>query len=760
MSHQQSTDPISIVDPARGQATPPSPEEREKFALIDEEISNGRRARGDLEMEWETHRLFMKGEQYVLRSRYSNEVWKLDVSRDRSREKYPSVDNVLRPIGRAVAGKLSRSIPMGMVIPATSDRKDSRAAAVLNTFVEYKFREQKLKVKYKKMCEDLAYAGNSFVEVVWNKTAGRRVAWCEACGYKSYDKHDIGIECPACQMRNEMEAFSATADQLQQWEVAQMQMAQSGDVSQLQGEMPEPPPAIPPKPAPPLAKSFEGDAQVLRHMVTEVVVDPAARDMESARWYCIEKPLHIATIRQMHPNSWFNIESEEGLYVNRTASLNETGRVSTKTEFLKNHAMHRKYVEAPSGEHPEGRIVYMVNGRIVEEAENTLYNELGRLPLFHFKFDNNPEEFYGDSFCSLAISIQKERNDLLGLLRAHRQLTLRPKLLAPHNSVNIASITTTPGEIIGHHPYLGKPQWLEYQPVPDYVYAELNRMHEGIREKGAVTPQEMGASSGESGRFAAILDAQSSETIGPLLVEIHEEWKEVQRALCIVAQLFYTHDRMWAIAGHDQVLSYSWSQANINPGWDMILLEQDSLSKNPAIRIQQVSQLWDRNLLINRSTGMPDPKQFMRLAGVNLPSEGPDFEAMEHAYGQAIPEFIQLGKFEGLKPWDDVAILAEELAGWLKGDGRTHEDKQLVYNVAMVWMQCTSLMMPTVMDTNSMPNASAQQFFQQPQKAPRGGPGGSPVTNEPTVAGEAAQGVQAADQQAESITQASVSHEN
>ena len=146
-----------------------------------------------------------------------------------------------------------------------------------------------------------------------------------------------------------------------------------------------------------------------------------------------------------------------------------------------------------------------------------------------------------------------------------------------------------------------------------------------------------------------------------MIVENVEEWKEIHRAVLIMAQKYYDDTRTYSVLGSDKLHNYSWKDADLKSGGDITLNEDDSLSKNPAIRLSQAERLLQSGVFLDPVTGMPDVKAFSKMAGIQLPGSSIDTAGAERAYFSQVPEMLAQGKEVNPKPWDDAKIAAEEL---------------------------------------------------------------------------------------------------
>jgi hypothetical protein len=205
------------------------------------------------------------------------------------------------------------------------------------------------------------------------------------------------------------------------------------------------------------------------------------------------------------------------------------------------------------------------------------------------------------------------------------------------------------------------------------------------------------------------------------------------------------------VVGRERVRTYAWKEANLSPGWDLEMAEEDSLSRNPALRLQQAERLLQNQVFTDPATGQPDMRAFKRVAGLKLPGSGPDLEASERAYASQIPDMILAGEYPGPMPWDDTQVCAEELLTWLRTSGRTAPRTLLeqVYQVWSIYMSFMQAEVPPLPETAGAAPAGPNAPSGGEQEQPSGMGAGAIPGQQQQPGVEAAQIVRSADQTAE-----------
>lgn len=719
----------------------PSEEERQLASDLQLRFSDAMRYRQSWGRKWDINRLYLRGEQ-PLRNRTTGDVLRLP--RDDT-NRLIAANNILRPTARSLLGKMTKSVPLCKVIPPTADIADVRGAETADSLIYYVHRKERLRRKYIDKDRDVICYGNGFVQVSWDRSMGRKFAECQECGYSDEDQEMVGKECPQCEQEAALSVQQQAQEMLQSAYQESLMQGEVFDQSQLEEpEIPE---------IPKLKEVIEGDIRVDVVDPREVYIDPSATSLEEADWFCRRVPMSVPKLRSKFPDKAKYIDRESGIYAEQHASFAQsTISIRSEMQSLDNHAYLYEFHERPTDKHKKGRVIWMSNNIILDEVENP-YEELKRFPLYHFVWEPNRGEFWAESFIEQAWPLQRELNILLTQKREHRELTNRPKLFAPANAgIPVEEMDTTAGQILYYNPMSRPPHYGEIPPMPGYVDREQERLEGAIRTQASVTEQEAGLThSDTSGRYAAIIEAQASQQVGPILSYNHDEWKELNRGILILAQSFYTADRRWTIVGSDRPITYQFDQMNLSPGWDIDIQEDDSMSKNPAVRLNQAMELNAQGTFVDDDTGRPDKKLFFEKAGLKMPFAGKDSKAEDRAYAAAIPYKIENGEQFQPQQWDDPDVCAEELRAWLKGPGRS-ASPQLVQQVAQVWMfyEDRNQQLVQARQQQMMQMQQGGQKRQNPAsgRQPSGG-GGQPSQGDNQVLQQAAQHTQAADRGAE-----------
>jgi hypothetical protein len=733
-------------------------EEALLVAAVEERYEQSRASKENRTQLVEQNYLLLKGGNRIGRTRVSNET--LRIITDNDPRKGKSTDNIIIDKHRAFVGKFTRAVPMVRARARSSDKEDLTAAELMDSKLDAFRLGQKIRLRYKRWIEAISPAGTGIMQIYWDPQKGPILATCNVCKFASRDETP-GDPCPQC----------AQAIEQQVMEQAQ----QASEEAMVTAEMPTEEPEVPEVPT--LKEAREGDCCCRLVQFRDFFPDPGATaDPETVNWTVTTDAIHVSKLRRMFPEKADLIEEQEGLYRDRYIFA-PTGLAGARVETreLKSHAQLKTYYEGPSGLHEDGRVIYICNDRLLGIRPYVEARLLGRLAFYYARGDIDEDTLWGMDIISQAEPQQRERDTLVTQLRRWRELGLNQQwLVSSMAGIHNKRISTVPGAIIkASRIDENSIRPLKVQQIPAYVPGELNRLDEAAQRKFGVTSHELGIGDpGESGRYAAFLETQASETVGPMAIEVNDEFLEAHRAAIVISRYYESKERIWTTTSKGRVFSHSWSKANVLPGWDVYLVNVDSISRNPVLREQAAKERFQMGYYTDQSTGRVDWDKFRLDAGLDHDISGSDSEASQHIKAAELPRMIEEALTNGQPPprpmpWDNPFIIASGLADWLRGPGDMAMEP-VRRAVAMIWFEyCMALQPPegVPMDPETakiMPNAQLWKNYANPQPAGPGAggsvpgqqkgsskPGAGAQRGTPTAQQETAQKTRAADQSAE-----------
>ena len=665
-------------------APQPGYEEQELLARLDELFQGAKKQRSPRHADWEYNKLALHGYTNIGRLRDSDTV--LRVLTHRALRKPASTDNVMLPIHRAYVAKMVEALPGVGVRPPSSKASDRQGAQGLTALLDSLTREAKLEVKAIQAFHRTSYTGTAVLHPEWDIFGGEKVSRCAKCGYiGEIDK--AGQKCPTCFKQEILRVDAALANQKDQ----QFEAGKLGLSPDVVPEDPKNPPTPLEENMPKLEPSRRGKLKVNLHRVQEVFFDEGAATLEEAQWFTIEKPYPVQELRRSFPESIDYLTAEAGIHDDRYIGIDQAGRSQLYTRDLKDHMLMRATYEKPSAMHEDGRVIYWVDGKVLEVREYVEYEMFGRHSVFILRADHfDDTDLLGRPPVEDAYPIQDERNKSLRDMRAVRELTAAPKLITLKDSgINQKTLDDTTGQVVlvNRSAAMMKPYWQPVPSMPSYTYNELERMSGAIRDKFGVTPHELGQTkAGESGRYAAFLEAQSKTPLAAIIKENNNEWVDLHRCMLIMAHYYMDDDQLWNYEAQGVMKQYNWREVKLEPPYDVRMVRLDALSNNPVVRGEQADKLFQRGLFNDPDTGVPDLRRYATVAGVEDLVIDADPNVSQKRYARDLIESIrQTGQMPQPKPWDHALIVSQEILTWLRDEGYAEEDEQLVKGVQQLW---------------------------------------------------------------------------
>lgn len=773
-TNTRATDYTGIYD---GRPEPQRYEQPEEDKRLVQELNDWKRLaqqfRQPHERLWDLNWHFLKGDQALGRHKMTGEIVRLSAA---DSKKVRSTNNLLRPAARSLTGKLSRMTPTYRIDPASIDFAEQHGARVADQLLQFARQQHDLDNVYTALNSYLNWAGNSFVELAWDPTAGQDIVFCEICNYFDYDVSLEGGPCPTCSAQKQAEQSiaqdNAAANQIEAVTSVMEQLPPDSDITPEEimqgGPQPEPvPQQIGPLPleqeVPTLVLAKEGDIAVMVRDPRDVFISAGVLDVKKVNRILVRELMEVSEAAARYPHFAPFIKPDATIDAERTQTyLFQGPAVTDGFENLADHVFVYQYHEKPTVAYENGRLITVINDTIVEEKEHPIWKDIKRPPIYHFGLDVIEGEFYRDAWITQAWHRQREVNLTETQKREAIDLVLRPKLLNPIGSrITANEFTADSAQVIDHNAAAGRPEWMPQPDVPLGLWERTKELQQDILQQASVTEAQQGISTSDpNGRAMAILNAEADQQIGPIVRRNNGEWKEFNRAVLIMYQKYAHPQRIATTAGPEGLQSVYFGSLNLKPGWDIRMEEEDGLSKNPAVRLTQAMDLAKIGFFADPNTGMFDRKMFARRAGLQNEDHGADIEATERAAASQIPYLIMTGQTWQPRTFDVPALFKDELEKWLRGPGR-RVDPMISQQVEQIWMYYTQWAFTQMMGQGGMPGGAPGQASQAGDDM--SAPGGS--LNGPGMLGtnirqQAGQQVSEADQSGEKAARTSTQHEN
>lgn len=665
-------------------------------------------------------------------------------------------NNQMITVYGAWKGKMTRNQPRRTVAPGNGSIDEMLGCRAADRLIEIGSNLTKLNRKLDDAKSDIPWGSNGYLELGWDPQGGGITGRCETCAYED-DKLINGEECPHC------------AIQAQSYLEMQQMAAQGAAMGMPQEPLPPPPP-----PPPPMVASYKGGPRVDHIDPRNIWLQPGVDRWENLEYYFVRIPYSVTKLREMFPEAVDKIHSEP-VYPASGALYSIDARTGTMSPTrLQNQAFLFKYSERPSTLFPRGRIIFMANSRILRVTDNP-YFRFQRFPLFHFGWHRIPGTLYTLPPIANAYQLQEQLNQVETKIYEHMVLTNAPKVINPQQSgISDDEITASTGQQLRpKRQFAQLIQYLTPPPLAPENFARPGMLKEDLRAVMGVTQQELAVTPTDAnGRYAAMAQAASDQSVGPILRQHYDEEADLVRCMLILYQDNMPKEDSFSMFNENFLEEYSFADLNFNPyNLQVIIDADDGLASNQAVRWDQISTAVQLGLFGMPGTPSFNAPLFVKAARWKVPGMIPDKQDIAVQNANAIIKQIESGEPWQPQPEDDVPKFMEVLTQWLQVNGRRNP-AQLKNPMAVDQVRQALMVYGQIF-------AQAQAAMQAQQPPEREGepsqpggpsaPGGTPEssggasgtdTNDSGLNQQAQQGVQQADAAADAQTRPGQPHES
>lgn len=278
-----------------------------------------------------------------------------------------------------------------------------------------------------------------------------------------------------------------------------------------------------------------------------------------------EEPTHEVGTYQMRLRAYYD---------NRTSATWGTGQ---KTAMLK------EYYEAPTKDHPDGRIITTCNGRLLDYKDPNPY---GCFPYVRFGAIPMPERFESMSPIQNTKAAQQGYNMMFSLLEDWYRRA-RPKIFAETGTLR-GKMTNTPFEVIEYDPTERPPTYSPPPPLPSDVFAMKNQYRQAFDETSGIGQLTQGGQASNI-RSAEQLIAgveQDHQKFGPLITMRNESMEGVARLILKNAQKFVVVKQIARIIGsHATHKITAFTRADLRGNVDVQIVPGSTLPQSVTARM-------------------------------------------------------------------------------------------------------------------------------------------------------------------------------
>lgn len=509
-------------------------------------------ARRENKREWSLNREFYKGNQWAWwnEAQFQIEALPPVVETSEGRHKVRLVSNQILPGVQNIIAQLTKTRPVIHATPNSGSERDAKAAELAENLFEYWWHEFHMQTKLQRALLH-AQISEGYWKISWDPYAGKKMT--------------IMLDPETGAPVTDMELADAYKDQIEA-----MARAQQQDPAEILAQVQK--------------TIMLGDIKVEVLSGEQVLVDPTVSDLEYANFV-------ICT----HPMDPEEIKARWGVSVTADSAPQDLAFPASKTTVPKKITkdVYVGYFK-PSMILPKGRYVAWVEGPNKILAQSDWPYPFNDLPLIKFPGTLNPDTSADAPRVSQARGLNKELNRTISQIVMHKNLTLKPQMVAPVGSLR-QRITDEPGAVFEYQPIAGlAPEWRQLPGLPQYVFEHLSDIQRRIdtifnkipTERNSLPPRV------DAGYTVELLQEAVADQLSPEIGRIEMALAQAGMLMLQLAQKYYIEPRLLkiqGIGGSTQIKKFM--NSDLEGGFGLRAEAGSGLPQTKAGRMMQIKEL-------------------------------------------------------------------------------------------------------------------------------------------------------------------------
>ena len=349
---------------------------------------------------------------------------------------------------------------------------------------------------------------------------------------------------------------------------------------------------------------YTGDIRIDVVSAFEVFPDPLAKTWYDVRKLCQAKVRPLSYFRMHYPERG-HLVKEEGAwllsaqYEGRINSLNKSGpQGGTTMQQMKDAAIELCYYEARTNQHPNGRMIVVANGVVLEDKELPC----GDIPFAKFDDIIVGGKYNSESVVTHCRPIQDQYNRTVIKRAEWVNKLLTGKIIAARGSNIQQEAFNDKTEIVYHTPVPNAPEphALQMPVIPQYAYMEDDKLDAMFSEVMGISEVSRGQLPSASIPAAGmqLLQEADDTRIGIITESNEHSFARVGQLILKYVERYYEMPRLLKIAGKSGEYEVkSFVGADIRGNTDAIVIRGSTVPGSKALRRQELLNAFDRGLL-------------------------------------------------------------------------------------------------------------------------------------------------------------------
>jgi hypothetical protein len=390
------------------------------------------------------------------------------------------------------------------------------------------------------------------------------------------------------------------------------------------------------------AAVHEGDTYEEVLSIAEFVVEPGARDPETARWWakailCPPKAVQAQFNLPWEPDA--DGFSAQAPYVNKFTSGHPADNQST---------LVLTYYERPNFLCKAGKVRVVVNDQCVHKSDWPFPGK-DRLNLFVGRETVVENRWTGDTVVTYARPLQTALNATESVILEHMKKAGNARLAIPQSSMDIIeSLTDEPGEFIPYVDGNSKPEWMSPPQMPAWWQDRPASLMQALDDEMGVHDVSRGEapSNIESGYGLSILVEQDTSPVGRLVKETARVWSDVASFVLSLYEAEVKTKRKSSVKQSEGAMEVEWTGKDLHGQTTAEVPEDAVLPRSRAAQLKNAQSMMEMGLITSVS-------DFAFMA--ELPDSRHMLEAVAPAIAWARQEngLFAAGHMTTVEEWED-----------------------------------------------------------------------------------------------------------
>lgn len=363
-------------------------------------------------------------------------------------------------------------------------------------------------------------------------------------------------------------------------------------------------------------EGYDGDVRIEVLNCLEVFPDPLAKNLEDAGYIIKAKVRKLDYFKMRYPERGGAVKEESTWLMSslndlKTNGLTAVGIQGTSTqEQMKNSAIEIIYYEKRSKDYPNGRMIVIANGILLENKELPI----GQYDIVKFDDIMIAGRFNSESVITHLRPIQDQYNITRTKCADWIRKMLAGKYIAARgHGMGQEALNDTSGEVVEYNPVpnAAPPTQMQIPVIPSYVYKDLETMDSEFDYISGINEISRGVLPSASIPAAgmAFLQEQDQTRIGVQTTRNELAFAKVGSCVLKYVGKYYKMNRLLKNAGDG--LEYTVKDfvgADLNDNYDVIVIEGSTIPSSKVLRRQDLLNVYQLGLLGNPQDPMVQGK--------------------------------------------------------------------------------------------------------------------------------------------------------